>query len=272
MKVLLDNSIFSPESIKLLKNSKLADLSRRRIVKIYGNPVLLDEIYNLWPIGRKMEMKEYLEYILGVTNERWFRGIDDIIALELRGKQLANRYFFYTSAQKNFYVNQITRLLISEQLSRDEENELEGINQGIEFKKTNIHEVCSSLRNLKRTNENFDNFFAESSDNYGEELFSRQLKIDKSDILINNWKQSKDNFPFSTLWIKGIMYITYYARRESNKRLDRNANSDINQIIYLRGLDAIVSEEKYFLKSACNQLYGSAKQFLNLKEFLVHLN
>ena len=275
MRVLLDNSILTTENIILLKKSKLLDLSKKHSIKIYGNPILLDEIYNLWSLGRKTEMKKYLEYILEISNERWFRDTEGMLRLELENKNLTNKYFFYNNSEKMRIENQIKYLLISEQLTKEDEQEIKRIKDEIELRKSNFNGCCSLLRNQKKVNLkqlNFNDFYSQYSDYCGEELLSRQLNISKENSIINNWKKNKNNFPYSDLWVKGIMYIIFYAYVECNKMLDKNANFDINQLIFLKDLDVVVSEEQRFLKSACNALYGNTKRYFSVEDLLFSLN
>ncbi len=59
----------------------------------------------------------------------------------------------------------------------------------------------------------------------------------------------------------------YPMAAEHPPKIDINAYEDIEYLIYLNGVDAIISNEKGFIKTACQEMFPT-KDFLSVDEFV----
>ncbi len=62
----------------------------------------------------------------------------------------------------------------------------------------------------------------------------------------------------------------YAMAMEQEPKIDPNAYEDIEHLVYLNSVDGIVSNEKGFMKKACQELFPD-KDFLSADEFIGRL-
>ncbi len=85
------------------------------------------------------------------------------------------------------------------------------------------------------------------------------------------WSENKNNYPFVTAFAKGLVYAGYYAAIEQNKALDRNAQADYEQLMYMVHADVLVSSDEGFLRSAFLELWEPQGKKLFTPEKFVEL-
>ena len=88
-------------------------------------------------------------------------------------------------------------------------------------------------------------------------------------VAIRRWIKNRKSCPYFTDWIIGILYMQYYSMRYPDEPIDKNAQSDIQHLLYLRDCDAIVSEDQRFMKKAWEDLYKpKGKLYLTIDDLL----
>ena len=283
MKILLDKSIFHGQKFNELKASPLQRISERRIISVYGNPILVEETLRLWFKGEKDLAKEQLSFIIAITNGRWFRTREEMWVGELCETSRRDKYFFVPQKEVEESINNIL-MKINGTLDHQEEqsfrNEL-----ATQFRKdSNIRSACIGMRaevaadlktsghKLKDIRESFDNYVSKNIDWLGEEIVKKYLPNLVDGKTIEHWKINKDSCPYFTHWLKLFLYITYYAMTKHDKPVDLNAIRDIGQLTDLQGLDILVSDDVKFMKDAFDYFYGNSKRFMTSTEFLQYLS
>lgn len=132
-------------------------------------------------------------------------------------------------------------------------------------------DVNQKLKNssMSRKDSKFSEFF-----NYNFEqtvIDTIKYRINSSvskDVLVEYWKKHREICPYFNKFVEGWLFMAWHimASRQDPK-IDINAYEDIEHLIYLIGIDGIVSNEKRFIKTACNELFPD-KDFLSVKQFM----
>lgn len=84
--------------------------------------------------------------------------------------------------------------------------------------------------------------------------------------LQNRWSRDKAAYPHLTDLVRGFTYAAYYAAARHDRPIDRNAQADYEQMVYLRHVDVFVSADTKFLKDAFHALWGGSGKVLMLPE------
>ena len=136
-------------------------------------------------------------------------------------------------------------------------------------------EVSSKLNEVgkKRSDvtETWESFRDNNLVKFGEGLIKRKKFCPRllRCIAIRRWRNNREHCPYFTDWVVGLHYIQYYAMRYPNEQIDKNAQSDIQHLLYLRDSDAIVSEDQRFMKKAWEELYKpKGKLYFNIDDLL----
>ena len=85
-------------------------------------------------------------------------------------------------------------------------------------------------------------------------------------LAIQKWVRNSTDCPYFNEWATGMLYLTYYSMFRNHK-LDENAQSDVQTLLYLNYADALISEEKKFIQHAYDDLYKPRnKLYLSVDE------
>jgi len=283
-KVLLDRSIFHGKNFSKLVNSRFKLLCQGGFLAFYPTPVLIEETLGLaLKKGKKEELKSHLRYILDVKSQRWFRDIFELFKLELEGA--SKKDYLFLSRKEEADLRQNIELEIEEgDLSFATEKELLKEIDDIFKRKTTLRKTGIKIREeispkLKELGTNgkypggFEAFYRKQTDDTGKEMIEKLIAttLDKNTV-IKKWQDNKKRYPYFTQFVKGYLYIHYYAMSKPSMRIDINAQMDIHQLVYLKGLDMLVSNEQKFMKSAFDELYGKQKMYFSLDKLLEFIN
>jgi len=243
--------------------------------------MLAEETFGLELIGREKEAREQFRYILDITNGRWFRDREELFNIELEGKYSHDKYFFLNSEEQSYLLNMIRKIVLKGKLGEEDIKVITGRKEKLSVQRENVKSILRGMREdvprrLKGTgkklgdiSEDFDKFYIANLEKSGEMMIrSKTITVTNKDLLVAEWKRCKERYPYFTAWMKAFLYMEYHAMAEQNRKIDINAISDIDQLIYLEGLDGVVSDDAGFMKDAFRQLYGENKQFLSSDQFL----
>lgn len=276
IKLILDRSVFHGERFKDMAK-RLRLLQSKSVISVYATPMLLKETVGLLLKDKRAdEAREHLQFILGIPQGKWFGCNFKIFQHELGLMPLRKRYQFLSSKTERLWRQDIKGYImgltpnINNSISRDvQENQMRKYNtreigkyfrskRPLGLKSVNrekIPEIWEELRNIKLDS------FGEGFINY-----HRYPMWYLKWIALKRWRKNRGRCVYFTDWITGLLYIHFYAMCYSGE-IDRNAQADVQNLLYLRDTDGIISEDKRFMKKAWEDLYKpQGKQYLTINE------
>jgi hypothetical protein len=69
-------------------------------------------------------------------------------------------------------------------------------------------------------------------------------------------------YPYFKTFVENMIYMGYYAATRPNDKIDLNAQADLDLMTHLLRANALVSNEKGFLRSAFNDIWRSRGKVL----------
>ena len=228
--------------------------------------------------GNTDEFQKHINFILSISGTQFFDDNFAIFKKELRPWTAQPEYWWMDVDQEKRLKERIG-LITSGKVpaQRDRQKIVENISSN-RVKSKNLKRIGSALRDdiSRRLRE-----ARASRDQITEtwEMFrDRNMKKAGCDLM----KRRRLHAPFAYFfirntwlekalyykeWVSGILYIQHYAMRYPNMPIDQNAQADIQQLIYLKESDAIVSEEEKFMMRAWEDLYKpQGKLYLRISD------
>lgn len=281
MLVIFDRSAFHGERFNLLLSSPLKYLCNRKILKVAHTQIFLEETIRMYGKAEKRDqLKQQLPFILDICNEGFFHDKEEIWTDELiHGHGLyANLYWVHVDQQH------VVETLKANILSSEEWPDWHSsIWDDMEGKKNRQREIYREVRTevperikekghkISLSNLSFNEYQNSELDFYGRHLIQTHIKSKNNEVLQMKWSENKNNYPFVTAFTKGLVYAGYYAAIEQNKALDRNAQADYEQLMYMVHADVLVSSDEGFLRSAFLELWEPQGKKLFTPEKFVEL-
>jgi hypothetical protein len=283
LNVMLDRSVFHGDKYKKLTDSNLLRLSRSNNILIYGNPMLIEETYGLQYTKHSDVLGQQMQYILRITNERWFRGIFDLCSYELAQNNHKYKYWYVPCAEQKHLSSQIYKLLINGKMDQSGIESIKYQKDLIDQKGAALRKTCLKMRSAiaeKISEQNkqhrdlkksytFDVYLKGQMESFGEAIIDKHIEIDEDKCEVKRrWVKRMNYYPYFTDWVKGLLYIPFHAMLYHDAKVDENAQDDMCQLMYMKDLDIFVSDDNRFQKDAFNQFYASTKRHMNLNDFL----
>jgi len=234
---------------------------------------------------KKGILKRQLPFILDICNGRWFRHGFDLWEKELiEEKSGGEKLFVSTSERKETELN-IRRMILDEKLELKDYGGVQAERQKDWLKSKNLKKMDVELRadvsqklkklgkNVSDVKQTFDEFCDTQADDIGRDFIVRRFTTtENKERIAQKWVSNKARYPYFTLFIKGLLYPRYYAMAHPNEPIDENSLSDIYCLIYIHGVDILVSNEEKFMKKAFYALFGDTnKKYMQVEEFLDYL-
>lgn len=282
-KVILDKSIFHGDKFARIKKSNLLELCNTRSLLILGNPILIEETLNLYNKNSNL-FRNHISLILSIINDKWFRQLPEIIADELEGK-INSKLDIYESSEEvcDIKIN-IYKSLIMDNLDIYQKVAVKMV---LDFKKyhyNRMREMLSSIRRdiiaiLRSKTINgkkfpdYNEYCLLHLEDQAWQLISKKIasRLDKAAIF-ESWKRAPLKFPYFTLWAKAMLYLPYHAAVKHNTSIDKNAQSDIDEIVYMNDADILVSDDMRFMRDIFQEFWGGRKTIYSLDDFLGRIN
>jgi len=283
-KFVLDTNILQIESIEKLKAADLNNACLSGRFALYVTPVLLKERLDfITSSDIPPTARESILFLATLKWQRTFRelsGSEGIYTMELEGK-LPSEYVFDNSL-KNIQEN-LLQLAAGGCLTEEAIKEIEDEkNQWREKKKKNKETYSKMRQDIdKKLRENpswtrkgsgFSSFLEDNFEKTAIEKIENSINsVKPKEYLIDYWKANKNRCPYFNKFIEGWLYTAWHAMaQEQTPKIDFNAYEDIEHLVYLKGVDCIVSNEKRFMKKACSELFPK-KDFLSVDQFIERL-
>jgi hypothetical protein len=293
MKIIFDRSTFHAH-FDSLKGSHLLELTRQSKIIVYHTAVFLDETLRMAASerpNRRDELKRQWPFLQSICNGGWFRPLLVGQSPELKsvcdgeldaGEKgcdwplVASRLRSSVQAKVNKFLEGSGPLpeLINAQLLYDQNEQMKTANKGLRFKLRTEHSLPEHITFAQYHRANFLDA--------GELLIRRPrgpgqpetlAALDQPEAKFEAWKSDFTKFPHFTAFVGFFIYSLYDAEKNQNSPLDRNWQSDAEQLCFLVDVDAVISSEGGFMKRAFEALWQpSDRRFFTPEEFVTFLS
>jgi len=268
-RLILDRSAFHGAHFRAL-SSRLQTLRTKRETEIFITPMLIDETMQLWlRDGNTREVLEHIQFILGISGSRWFEDQFDVIKTELgiwparrdyqfmtaRGEEVIKRGIHRVSAGMNLDESTLQKTRVGVRSNRERGRSMR--RYGLKMRAEVSEKLAARDAKRRDATESWQVFEERCLNGFGRELIIRKRfhSCMGRGIALRRWMQNRDRCPYYADWVRGLLYAQYYVMRYDRARVDRNAQADIQHLLYLRDVDGIVSEDTRFMRQAWNDLY-----------------
>ncbi len=279
--LIFDRSAFHGERFDLLKKSQLHRLIKARVLLVHHTPAFLEETVSLYekPENRD-ELRAQLPFILDICNGRWFLQAEELWNLELVQHAGPNANVFVKEWRRRDTERRMREgvlgpmpwtELLSSLPSKDAERQKQ-------FRQHALHvEMRKEVADKRKAADvpkhakpaAASELINHEADSWGWELISRFIHHPDKRGIYCAWKKNKMSCPFFTSFVEGTLYGQWHAMVEYNKKIDLNAQVDIQLLSYLHRADVVVSNDERFLKDAFAELWLPKRKRLFSSEQLV---
>lgn len=277
------NAVSRNENIDKLKSSNLVSKISSGEISLYLTPTLLEERLDFLdkPIAERNEQGIAAgKYVLSLPFKRVFRDIfgpEGILMLELEQNLMSSTLYLSQSDSDHLISEAILRLnneIDDEDYFRSklEWRERKKARRGnyVDMRKYTAQKFDEE--NLNWLNARFEMFYKENLISHGKTIImenSNNPELDR--MIVDRWEKDPKRFPYWNDFVRGRLYLAFYAMNPSYGKIDEGAHEDLDQLLYLRRVDGIISNEKKFMKNAHEYLYPD-KEFLSVDEFVKKLD
>lgn len=273
MKIIFDRSAFHGDSFDLLQgSSQLLQLIKQRKILVFHTAAFLEETLRM-SRSRENVKKELLRqgpFLLSICNGGWFRQLFDICREELDGSG---------ALEERVLVPNPLRDAVEQRLAAffGGSSPLEEIDSAVPLWHANENKkklqknvlACYRAHNPPRKGERFCEYYKSVANDCATRLIRWQLDIDPPDAKAIAWSQEPSKFPYVTAFVELCAYSIYDAEHNQNSRLDRNWQTDAEQLCFLFDVDLMISSEQGFMRRAFVDVWAPrGKRFLTPQEFL----
>jgi hypothetical protein len=282
-KFIIDTNVLDEESAKRLRDGGIIDACSSGRFAFYVTPILLKERFDFASKGKiPCSAIAPIKLLAELKWQRLFNepgGPEGIYTKELEGKPRTDYLFRDYQPIKNALM-----IFLNGGEFTDEEKKIiaEDAKRWSAEKKANKaaykamrQDVTKKLQINKSFSRKGSNFKSFLETNFESTAIDRiQLSINSTipkEKLVEYWRKNRARCPYFNKFVEGGLFTAWYFMAvEQEPKIDPNAYEDIEHLVYLVGLDGIVSNEKGFMKTACKALYPD-KDFLSVEQFISRL-
>jgi len=292
MKVIFDRSAFH-DHFDLLKDSRLPQLTQESKIIVCNTLQFLDETLHTADSkrqDRKDELKRQWPFLQSICNGGYFRPLlvgqptiyKSVCDEELDGAEKDSSWPLISAVYRSNIEAKITKFLEQSEPLPELVNARPIYDQNELIKKQNkaTRFALRSKPTLQK-GETFEEYHRSLFVEAASLLIHRPLDqlpiplalLDQPEVKFDAWKRNPTKFPHFTAFVGFWIYSLYDAERNQNSALDRNWQSDAEQLCFLVDVDAMVSSERGFMKRAFEALWQpSQKRFFTPEEFVSFLS
>jgi len=268
--VIFDRSAFHGERFDLLLTSQLQACCRNRKLSVVHTPIFIDETLRMYGNPRRRtQLRQQLPFILDIYNGRAYHDTETIWRRELVLNYRNSADIFFPRSRWRRIEQRIKTGILTDDWSEWQSF----IWDGIETKKEIQYEIYREIRLEGNEKRSFKDILDLILDNAGRAIIHRHIHANNNEALQEKWSKNKDRYPFITAFTKGFLFAGYYAAREQNMPLDKNAQVDYGLMTYLNHADVLVSADMGFQRSAFIALWEPhGKKLLTPEEFVTFID
>ena len=261
-RVLLDRSALHGWRFESLAQTHLMNLVRSGSIELYYSTPFIEETLRLIFTKRDMFVRQW-DFLCLLNSDRWLRPALEIVMEEFQGERLGSYPFRSRAEIKNQKAN--VRELLEGHIERQEVDNALGIRKAQRVRNQDFRHTRLNLRaHAKWNKRDFAEFFEQNIDKYMREVVFHS----KADSRIAQWHENRSAYPFTSALAKNMLAILFLPISDHNLKVDANDKSDAEQVAYLASADILVSDDKHFVKSCFNLVFGdSGKRLMDSQVF-----
>lgn len=270
----MDTSILHNGLITRLRNAGVVEACNARRMFFYLTPPMINERSNsLFKGPLHRDARGSIRFLIDLRWAGFFNqlgGPKGIISGELENQNQPHLFYgddFVKKARNNlsYFLNRVQLKEQDRSFLRKDFNKKENQKEKLKclLNRTRKEKSKDTMNNNFGSfkNENFEKFSIKSIECMAES------KLQESEF-VKNWRSDVHKSPFFNKWVESKLFVKwYYMNSGRNKKVDKNALSDSEHLLYLLHTDGIVSHEQGFMRSACELLF-SDKDYLSVDEFI----
>jgi hypothetical protein len=282
-KFIIDTNVLCEESANQLIKGGIISACNSGRFSFYATPILITESTNFVTKGKiPLRAIKPLKLLTELKWQRLFNepgGPDGIYTGELEGKSRTEYLFtdYQPVKQKLAFISnggQFTDEAKREMSAYLTQRTAEKVKNHESYKliRADLIKKLQENKSLSRKDSKFDPVLKLRFEPTVIEKIKTSINSNvPKDKLIECWTKHKERCPYFNKVIEGWLFTAWYFMAvEPEPKIDINASEDIEHLVYLLGLDGIVSNEKGFIKAACETLFPN-KNFLTVEQFVKRL-
>jgi len=281
-KFIFDTNVLKDDSINKFKEAGIIDACSTGRFSFYATPMLLTERLSFADQGKiNPKAMSAVQLLFDIKWQRLFNefgGQEGILTSELEGKCQREFIFrnhkFIKNALGDFFEGKEFNDNAKDIIAADRKRwAMEKENNKNSYKAM-WDDIAQKLKNKKFSKKDsaFDSFIATTFESTAIYKINQSInsKFPK-DQIVKFWLAHKDRCPYFNQFIRGRLFTAWhYMASEQTPAIDINADDDIQHLVYLNGVDCIVSNESGFMKKACEVLFPG-KDYLSTDQFVERL-
>ena len=282
-KFIFDTSVLDEKSVRDLRNAKIVSACNSGRFAFYMTPVLLKERLHFAAKGRMPQSAvEPIKLLIDLKWQKLFNehgGPEGIYTQELEGKSQAEYLFIdhrsikenlklildggeFVDEAKQDIANDFKQWVSKKYKNRD----------AYKLMRADVTKKLQTDKKLSRKDSNFRSFLELNFEPTAIDKIRKSINSTVSkDRLVEYWRKHKAQCPYFNKFVEGWLFIPWHFMAvEQDPKIDPNAYEDVEHLVYLFGIDCIVSNEKGFMMTASKTLYPD-KDFLLVEQFIMRL-
>ena len=266
-RVIFDRSAFSNPGFEQLKLSQLNNLCQQGRVIVFHTPVFLNETLAAYGAGKSAsDWTRHLEFAIEIGNGGMFLSKEEIWREELVVGLGTHANYLETEASQQHLIGVLREVCstgdIGPEWSDTEPSRLDQYNKKANQRAELVDlrsEVSAELkRQKKKWNRNTYTYQEAKKSLYLStgETFMKNVCRRRKKMLAKKWVNAPEQYPFYSAFVEGFLYSQYHAIAKPNEPIDKNAQSDYEQLAYLTWADIVVSNDQKFFRSAFETIWN----------------
>ena len=272
-KFIFDTSAIDFNNIAKLKDAGIEKYCLNGKLSFYLTPPLLNETADFIPEKPITEkIKSILTFLIDLKHTKIFNeisGSQGIFTKELEGavqkKDLFTGY--------NYLVDGLSQIVSGRTFTEEEKEELRKYKNVRKEVKLRNKEAYLEIREKHRPAQDFlfEDFLKLQFENWAIAKINKSINSTKpKHKLVTFWKAHKELCPYFNKFIEGEMFTVWASQQLRDIPIDTNALDDIEHLVYLTGIDGIISNDRNFMKYASKALFPN-KDYLTVDQYIQFL-
>ena len=289
MKIIFDQSAFH-DHLDVLEGSRLLQLTRDSKIIVFHTGTFLDETLRMADSARQ-KLKRQWPFLQSICNGGWFKpllfgqppNLKSVCDEELDGDEKDSNWPLISASHRRKIEAKLARFLEESgplpELTNarpiyDQNEQTKKENKALRFKLRSEHNLPDDVTFAQYHQANFaDAAWLLIHRPRGSGQLQMLAALDQPEAKLEAWKRGPAKFAHFTAFVGFWIYSLYDAEKNQNSSLDRNWQSDAEQLCFLVDVDAMVSSDLRFMKQAFEALWQpSEKRFFTPEEFVAFLS